>query len=548
MTCFRKWCLCVTLLAACALSPQLASAQRPCKELVSLSTPALVITSAESVPGGEFTPPPDMLGKAEPVHMPAFCRVAGVLKPTADSQIKFEVWMPAEGWNGKFEAVGNGGFAGLIVAQPMIDALKRGYASASTDDGHVGAIDVSWAIGHPEKVIDFGYRAVHETAQASKTIIHSFYGKDALRSYFNGCSDGGREALMEAQRFPEDFEGIIVGAPANNWTHQFAGFVWNEQATLADPASYIPPSKLPALQAAALAACKDLEGAKEGILEDPRPCHFDPAVIQCREGDGPNCLTAAQVDAAKKIYTGPRNPRTGEQIYPGYEPGAEAAPGNWPAWITGPRQGQAIQFFFGNAFFANMVFENPKWDFRTLDFDKDIQSADQKVGSILNSNNPDLRRFQARHGKMIQYHGWADDAVAPRDSIRYYESVASFVNAKARGRRAGSPLRTTQEFYRLFMVPGMGHCWGGPGADNFGNRPGLPSPKPDAEHDVVSALERWVESGVAPEKIVATKSTDGSAAKGETPTHLLCPYPQVAEWTGQGSKDSAANFVCRLPH
>jgi len=524
-----------------------ASAERPCEQLTSLVAPSLTVTSAVSVPAGQFTPPPDLMGKIGPFEVPAFCRVAGVLKPTADSQIKFELWLPATSWNGKFQDLGNGGFAGLITYRSMIEPLKRGYATASTDDGHVGAIDVSWALGHPEKVIDFGYRAVHETAQASKTIIHSFYGKEAARSYFTGCSDGGREALMEAQRFPDDFAGIVVGAPANFWTRQFAGFVWNEQATLNDPASYIPPSKLPALQAAALAACSDLAGAKEGILEDPRRCHFDPAVIQCKGADGPECLTAPQVEAAKKIYAGPRNPTTGEQLYPGYEPGAEAAPGNWPLWITGSGPGKAIQFFFGNAFFGDMVFQNPKWDFHTLDFDRDVKLADEKLGPILNSTNPDLRRFRARGGKMIQYHGWADAAVAPTDSIDYYQNVMSFMSGQPLGRRDENSLQRSQAFYRLFMVPGMGHCFGGPGPDNFGNRPEVPPPAMDAEHDVVTALDRWVESNVPPGKIIATQSPDGSPAKATPPTHLLCPYPEIAEWTGQGNKESAENFVCKTP-
>jgi feruloyl esterase len=537
----------VVLLAAWALSPARASAQRPCEELTSLAASNLTITSAVSVPAGPFNLPPDMQGNTASVDVPAFCRVAGALKPTSDSEIKFELWMPAAAWNGKFEDIGNGGFAGQIQYRRMLDPLKQGYATASTDDGHVGAFDLSWIIGHPEKVIDFGYRAVHDTAEACKTIINSFYGKQAAHSYFNGCSDGGREALMEAQRFPDDFEGIVVGAPANFWTGQFTGFVWNEQATLDNPASYISASKLPVLQAAALAACSNLDGAKEGVLEDPRGCHFDPAVVQCRDADGPNCLTAPQVEAAKAIYSGPRNPRTGQPIYPGYEPGAEAAPGDWPAWITGPAPGKAIQFFFGNGFFAHMVFANPKWDYRTLNFDSDVKLAEDKLGPILNSTNPDLRRFLARGGKMIQYHGWADAAVAPENSINYYENVVSYPHARVQGGHDGKSLRRTQAFYRLFMVPGMGHCSGGPGADDFGNAPGIPPPTVDAEHDVVSALDRWVQSNVPPEKIIATKYKDGVPAKGIALTHLLCPYPKVAQWTGQGGRDNAANFVCKMP-
>lgn len=546
MSTYKGLVLSLAFLAASASLP-LASAQQSCEKLAGLNLPDTTITMATSVPAGPFIPPTDFLGNKTAVDLPAFCRVAGTARPSADSEIKFEVWMPSAGWNGKFLDVGNGGFAGFIIYRSMAGPLRRGYATASTDDGHTGMIDVSWAIGHPEKVVDFGYRAVHVTAQNSEAIIHAFYGKDLTQSYFNGCSDGGREALMEAQRFPKDFDGIIVGAPANSWTHQFAGFVWNEQATMSDPASYIPPSKLAALQAAALAQCKDLDGAQGGVLENASQCHFDPAVIQCTGADGPNCLTALQVEAARKIYSGPRNPVTGEQIYPGYEPGAEAAPVNWRAWITGAAPGGAFQFFFGNAFFANMVFENPKWDFHTLTFDKDVKFADDKLGPILNSTDPDLRRFQAQGGKLIQYHGWADAAVAPTDSIHYYEEVVAVMRDEARHQRPADALQSTQAFYRLFMVPGMGHCSGGPGADNFGNRPEAPPPQVDGEHDVVNALDRWVVSGVAPDKLVATKYADDNPTKGIVRTHLLCPYPQVGQWTGKGSRDDAANFVCGVP-
>jgi feruloyl esterase len=376
----------------------------------------------------------------------------------------------------------------------------------------------------------------------SEAIVAAFYGKKLAHSYFNGCSDGGREALMEAQRFPDDFDGVIVGAPANSWTHQFAGFIWDEQATAVDPASFIPPEKLPIIQAAVLSQCSTLEGASEGILEDPRQCHFDPAKIKCADADAPNCLTAPQVDAAKKIYAGPKNPRTGEQIYPGYQPGSEADPANWKAWVTGAKPGAAIQFFFGNAFFADMVFENPKWDFRSLNFDKDVKLADDKTGPALNSTNPDLSRFRARGGKLLQYHGWADGAVAPSDSIDYYEKV---MGAKSDGKDA--VLRETQSYYRLFMVPGMAHCFNGAGANSFGNNWDIPNPNIDPEHDVISALDRWVEKDVAPEKLIATKFADDKPEKGVALTHLLCPYPQQAKWIGKGEKKDAASFVCQRP-
>ena len=541
----------VTIFAA-AFLPATALGQQSCESVAGLMVPNTTITSAKVMPAGPFTAPPDMLGAIAPVNVPAFCRVTGVIKPTADSEIKFELWMPTATWNGKFQQVGNGGFAGVIPSRGLLGPLVSGYAVAATDDGHTGFTDVSWAVGHPEKLTDFAYRAVHSTADISKAIIRSFYGKQPGRSYFSGCSEGGREALIEAQRFPDDFDGIIVGAPANFWTHQFAGFVWNEQALLDDPESYIPPDKLPVIQAAALAHCKQLEGAQDGILENPRRCDFDPEEIRCAAADGPNCLNAKQVAAVRKIYAGPSNPRTHEQIYPGYLPGNEVAHENWLPWITGAAPGKSIQAFFGNVFFGQMVFENPKWAFRGFSFDSDLRSADQKFGTILNAINPDLERFRARGGKIIQYHGWADSAVAPVNSINYYEDVVSAQvisaeNDKGGKRGSADALKRTQSFYRLFMVPGMGHCSGGPGADDFGNQSPVPPPQIDARHDLVSALDNWVDHGVAPDEIIATGYVDGNPAKGVVITHPLCPYPQEAKRIGRGSTKNSDDFVCRLP-
>jgi feruloyl esterase len=465
--------------------------------------------------------------------MPAFCRVAGVAKPTSDSEIKFEVWLPASGWNSKFEQVGNGGFAGTIPLAAMAEPLLRGYATAGTDDGHVGGTDASWAIGHPEKVIDFGYRAVHETSVQAKAIIHEFYGKNLAQSYFVGCSDGGREALMEAQRFPADFHGIVAGAPANFWTHLMFKGVWDERALLDDPASYIPPSKLPALQNAALAACDALDGTKDGLIQNPGLCHFDPAVIQCKGSDAADCLSAPQIEAAKTIYGPVKNSRTGAQISPGFSPGAEAVPANWRTWITGTGAGElTVGAFFANFFFADMVFENPKWDFHTLNFDSDVKLTDDKLASILNSTDPNLRPFKALGGKLIQYHGWGDAAIPPQDSIDYFESVQS-----AMGRTSG--------FYRLFMVPGMSHCRDGAGANAFGN--GVPAPQADAAHDVVIALDQWVVHDLAPGQIIATGFVDGNPAKGVAMTRPLCPHPQETHYKGNGDTNSAASFACQVP-
>jgi hypothetical protein len=525
--------LAVSLLGTLILFPALAAAQASCESLSSLALKNATITSAASVPTGTYKPPsgPGQAAPDEP--LPTFCRVGGIAKPTSDSEIRFEVWLPASGWNGKFQQVGNGGFAGTIPFAAMALPLMRGYAVAATDDGHVSAPDQSWAIGHPEKVADFGYRAVHETSVQAKAIVHAFYGKDATRAYFVGCSDGGREALMEAQRYPADFHGIVAGAPANFWTHLNARGLWDERAVLDDPASYISPSKLSVLQKAAIAACDTIDGDKDGLIQDPRLCHFDPATVQCKGEDAADCLTAPQVEAATKIYGPAKNPRTGAEISPGFSPGAEAVPANWALWITGmtPRA-TSIGDMFANQFFADMVFENPTWDFHMLNFDSDVKLADDKLASVLNSTDPNLKPFKERGGKLIQYAGWGDSAIPPQDSIDYYENVQSTMGP-------------THSFYRLFMVPGMSHCGGGLGANVFGN--GIAVPDADAEHDVTMALDQWVEKGVAPDKIIATGYVDGNRAKGVAMTRPLCPYPQEAHYKGTGDMNDAGNFVCLAP-
>jgi len=516
-----------------AVWPRPAFAQRPCENLAALALANATITSATSVPARTYKPPYQSFEAPPPSDLPAFCRVAGTAKPTSDSEIKFEVWLPISGWNGKFEQVGNGGFAGTIPLARMAEPLARGYATAGTDDGHAGGTDVSWAIGHPEKVIDFGYRAVHVTSAQAKAIVREFYGKEPAQAYFVGCSDGGREALMEAQRFPADFSGVIAGAPANDWTHLMFKGLLDERALHEEPASYIPPSKLPLLQNAALAACDSLDGVKDGIIQNPRLCRFDPAVIQCKGADGPECLTAPQVEAARKIYGPAKNSRTGAQVSPGFSPGTEAVPANWQTWITGTGPGQlALGSFFANSFFAYMVFENPKLDIHTLNFDRDIQRTDKKLASILNSTDANLGPFKARGGKLIQYHGWGDAAIPPQSSIDYFERVQSAMGA-------------TKDFYRLFLVPGMSHCGGGLGANVFGNAVAVK--QADAAHDIEMALDQWVVHDVAPDRIIATGFIDGDPGKGVTMTRPLCPYPQEAHYKGAGDTNSAASFTCLAP-
>lgn len=505
-----------------------------CESLSSLKLPDTTITAAQLVAAGAFSPSANP-GAAPAFFkdLPAFCRVTAVLKPSKDSDIKMEVWMPAAGWNGKYEGVGNGGFAGSIVYLGLASAVAHGYATAATDTGHAGsATDAGWALGHPEKVTDFGSRAIHELTVKAKAIIQAFYGNAPRHSYFASCSNGGREALMEAQRFPEDYDGILAGAPANFWTNMLVAGVWDLQALQGDPKSYIPASKVPAIHSAVLAACDAQDGVKDGIINDPRECHFDPSTIVCKEGDSKDCLTAPQAEALKKLYEGPRNSK-GQQIFPGRVVGGEDGSGGWSTWVTGAAPGKSLEYAFSNGFFTNMVFEDPQWDFKTFNFDTGLKVANDKAAQPLNSNDPNMKAFKARGGKLIVYHGWSDAAISPLNAIRYYNTVIDAMGAQE-----------TNQFLRLFMVPGMQHCAGGPGPNSFGQA-GNPKAPTDPEHNIFTALEQWVEKGTAPDRIVATKwVNDLDPGQGARMTRPLCPHPQVAKYKGTGDTNDEANFTC----
>jgi feruloyl esterase len=415
--------------------------------------------------------------------------------------------MPAAGWNGKFQAVGNGGWSGAINRGGMTQALLEGYATASTDTGHSGGRG-TFALGHPEKLIDFAHRSEHEMTVKAKALIAAYYGKGPRYSYWNGCSSGGKQGLKEAQKYPGDYDGIVAGAPANYWTHLLSADMWLTSYALKEKERYLPKEKYAVLNSAVMTACDALDGIKDGILNDPRKCRFDPSTLLCRGAEEPGCLTSAQVETAKVMYSPAKDAKTGKLIYPALQPGSELG---WSPMAGGPDP-----FSIPLDHFRYVVFENPDWDWRTFDLSRDTALADEKDRGLLNAIDPDLKAFKARGGKLLIHHGWNDNLIAPENSINYYNSVLEKMGPKQ------------GDFVRLFMAPGMGHCSGGPGPNQF---------------NAMAAMERWVEAGIAPDRIEAFHVTDGRVDM----TRPLCPYPQVAVWKGAGSTNDAGNFVCRAP-
>lgn len=504
----------VIAVACVLLSGTLAEAQTPsvsaaaCERLAaSLALPHSTVTSAEAVAAGAFTPPAGGANaERAAAGLPAFCRVALTITPSSDSDIRSEVWLPLSGWNGKFLQVGNGGWGGSIQYAALADSLRRGYAAASTDTGHVGT-SASFAVGHPEKLIDFGYRSVHETAVQGKATAAALYGSAPRFSYFDGCSGGGRQSFMEAQRFPEDFDGIIAGAPGFNRTDGAFQSLRAMQATHRDPASFIPASKYPMLHQAALTACDADDGLKDGLITDPMRCQFDPAAVACTGADGPSCLTPAQVVAARAIYAPVNDPKTGALVFAGLEPGSEM---HW-AGISGERPHQMY-----NDLARFILFDDPDWDFRTLDI-ADLERARQADNGILAATSTDLKPFVDRGGKLLMYHGWEDQNISPSMTVDYYVDVQETMGKDQ-----------VADAVRLFMVPGMGHCRGGDGPDSF---------------DMLAALEQWREQGETPSQVLASKVIDGRVTR----TRPLCAYPQVAKYKGTGSIDEAENFACTAP-
>jgi len=438
--------------------------------------------------------------------LPAFCRVVAALHPVPQSDIRIEVWLPLAGWNSRFLGVGNGGFSGSISYAALADGLKRGYATASTNTGHEGGSG-RFALGQPQKVIDFGYRAVHEMTGAAKHLVRQFYQRAARHAYWNGCSAGGRQGLQSAQRYPQDYDGIVAGAPALDWTGRASSALRVAAAVRATNDAALDAAALNTLRAGALAACDAADGVADGVIADPPHCRFDPGVLQCGAGGAAACLSPAQVATARAIYSSPVNPATGRSIT-GLFPGSEAG---WSTWAGVAPFGTAVDHF------RYIVKGDANWSPVAFDFDRDAPLAESQDANTINAMNPDLRAFFRRGGKLIQYHGWSDPQISPGASPQYYESVVQ---------RIGS-LEAVKRSHRLFMVPGMAHCAGGDGADRF---------------DMLPALENWVERGIAPEQVPARREREGRVDR----TRPLCAYPAVPQYM-QGIADDAGSFRCVMP-
>jgi len=482
-----------------------ASAQTPCQDLAKVSLPGATITAAELVPAGPYAPSAKRPGASPStsVTLPEYCRVAAVLKPASDSHIEMELWLPARDWNQKFQGVGNGGFAGSISYSAMASALREGYATASTDTGHKGG-NALFGIGHPEKIVDYAYRSVHEMTVQSKTLLHKFYGERPQLSYWNGCSTGGRQGLMEAQQYPEDYDGIIAGAPANYHSHLHASDLALAVPILNNPASKLSRNQLGMLHEAVMQACDNLDGVEDGILQNPDQCDFDPAILLCKEEYSERCLTQPQIDAVKSVYA-PITFSSGEIIFPGKAMGSETS---WMMFNSNQPSGVSLGTF-------HLTYQDAEWDWRTFDKDRDTIAADEKTGFI-NAIDPDLQAFKARGGKLLLYHGWNDFGISPYNTVDYYSSVLSTMGSEQ------------DKWLRLFMLPGVGHCRGGSGPD---------------QANYMSTLERWREAGTPPEQITAHRILNNSIEM----TRPLCPFPEVAVYTGTGSTNDVENFVCRIP-
>lgn len=488
-----------------------------CESLRKLDVAHTMIALSEPIAAGAYQPPvPDFPFPADYSRLPAFCRVAGTIQPSADSDIRFELWLPATGWNGRFLQTGNGGAASSVIYSSMAEPLARGYAVANTDTGHQGGMgDFTWAAGHPEKLTDYAHRAVHELTVAGKAITAAYFGKTPAKAYWYGCSTGGRQGLKEAQRYPEDYDAIIAGAPANNWSPLMALSILT-QNNLSGPEA-LGLDKLALLKEAAIAACDAQDGVQDRVIAELRSCRFGPASLTCRAGATQQCLSEAEVAAAQRIYRGVVD-GAGRTRIPGTGPAGEPA---WASYAT-------PQFSIGSNYFRNVIARDASWDPRSFEVDRDLARAEQADGGAAVAMDPDLAPFLARGGKLILYHGTTDGLIPYGNSVNYYESVVQTVGA----RRARAGLR-------LYVVPGMEHCSLGDGAYQI---------------DWLGAMENWAERGQAPDALpaahpaVAPPNPMGPPAPpGKAFTRPACAYPKLARYDGKGDAADAASYRCEAP-
>lgn len=526
----RSLCGAISVAALFWSQPVFASS---CEGLTGIKIPDTTIEAAQSVPAGDYTTSDKVTRKG----MPAFCRVLASVKRAPDSDIRIEMWLPKEGWTGVFHGNGNGGYSGVLAYNygAMEAGLKRGYATAITDMGTAPAtpLDGDALAGHPQKWKDWGILSTHAMAVAGKDIAKAFYGEQPRRSYYTGCSTGGQQGIVEAQYYPEDFDGVLVGDPVVNRTWGHAAVVWDYLAANAKPGRKLSDAKLALLTRSAVAAC----GAKgnglksDPFIADPTACEFDPASLACQGSPSDACLTSDEVETARAFYSGPTD-SAGKALFYGWLPGSESGLFNWgfleaPANAPGePAFDSLFKWVFGAG-----------WNWRDFKFDRDMPKVDAMLGPSTNgAMSGDLSKFRDRGGKMIIYQGWADPIVPPLQTIAFDKAIS----AKFGGDQSA------QGFARLFMVPGFGHCFGGTGPNRFDSAAfgGLGPPSTDAGHDAFTALTHWVEDGTAPNRIVATKFVGDDPAKGIAMQRPLCPYPSKAWYKGEGDTNDARSFIC----
>lgn len=513
------------LVASAVLLQTAIAAENRCTELSKLMLADAKIVAAQHHSAGRFTPE---VGAAFDVAQ-AYCRVEVVARPTPSSEIQIEVWLPeAAKWNGRFWGLGNGSFAGQITHRGLGLRVGAGYAVVATDTGHqADPSDSQWALRQPEKVADYGHRAIHLAAVHGKAVTEAYFGRKPDRSYFSAYSNGGRQALMLAQRYPDDYDGIIAGAPANELTNLYSGLAQFQAHLLINPAAHLSAAQLANLSAAVLKACDHLDGVSDGVIENPLRCNFDPDVLACNAESSANCLSPAQVSGVRRLYDGlhltPDQAAVGGLSY-----GSED---RWHAFLYGDKPGSAEFYAPVLGFFRHMVQDDNGWDLKQFELNREGQTAQRKLAVVLDAADPDIGRFVARGGKLILWHGWNDVAVQPSFAVAYHAKVL---------RTLGPDVVT--HTVRLFMAPGVEHGIGGPGPDRFGQHS---SADGDPERSLGAALRRWVEQGVAPDRVIAVRHRVQTDPTTEViRSRPLCAWPKFAVYRGQGSTDAAENFNC----